>query len=562
MANLPTGYVATGSAPKGVLSPNDAFAQAQLQRRLAIAQMLQQNAMDGSAYSSLNGMRVIPRMGLGPAAGQIASALLGGFEYKKAQKEQSDILNNQAARQSAQVDAVYGGGDASGSNPNLGLSKEAFAAWMRQDPGGAMKFAAEHSALTDQNRQYAQQGRNLNDVGQLDRAAQVVKGTQTFQPGTTNIVPGSPVPFVAADFGKGTTGGYDTQGNPVLNGMHGNGVLAQLAGQQQAATQANTIGQVTGPNGAQGPAWLGPVANANTAAIGGGASPGQPTTPADFAASKQQTMQKIMDHAALLQNQYGLSGDRAQKYIADQFNQNGIDPAQMGDIKPTNGTGATPPVSPIPMGPQSGFVGQSTMDKSLSEKRAGNIAEMEQDINDKAATAQSKLALNKKMVDLLSGTTMGPLADRITAGKNLLHSLGWSGPDPTNNQELEKYAMQAALENAKQTYGSRITNADLKTLPTWNPSASLTENAFKTIIENDNTRQGRLVQRQTAYNDFRNKGGDLNQFSSWFNQNYPEMGISASTDTTPGNGVTVAPSAAPSGNRMRWNPATGKLEPF
>jgi|SRR6201996_157657 len=567
MASLPTGYVAAGVAPKGVLAPNDAFAQAQLQRRLAIAQMLQQNAMDGSAYSSLNGMRVVPRMGLGPAAGQIANALLGGIEYKKAQKEQADIVNAQAARQAAQVDAVYGSGGSNGANPNLGLSKEAFADWMRQDPSGAMKFAAEHSALTDQNRQYAQQGRDLNDVGALDRAAQVVKGTQSFQPGTTNVVPGVSAPFVAADFSKGTSGGYDAQGNPVLNGMQGNGVLAQLAGQQQAAQQANTIGTVTGPSGAAGPAWLGPVANANTQAVVGGGR--APTNPADFAASKQQTMQQIMDHAALLQNQYGMSGDQAQKYIADQFKQNGIDPTKSPGITPTNGSGVTPTADPnalpgtIPKLPGSDFIGQSTFDKSLSDKRASNVAEMEAKMNADAAGAIEQRQLNNKLLEHVNGLTTGPFAGKLTDAKNLLHQLGWSGADPTNQQEFNKYAVQAAMAKAKALNPSRPTNADLMIAMQSNPNQDYTIPAIKNLIDTQNEVADNVIRKPIVYNKYRASSGDPVQFESYFNQNYPALGVKAPDSVTPG-ASTSAPGAlsAPTSNRMRWNPAAGKLEPF
>jgi hypothetical protein len=621
------GFVPAGVAPKGVLSPNDAFLQMQMQRRMALAKMLQQNGMDGSAYSSVNNMRVVPRLGAAPAISQIAQALLGTYEGNKAYKSQAELMQAQAERQQQAVDSAYGGGSdtavgsgavGSGVNPNLGLSKEAFADWYRQDPSAAMKFAGEHSALTDQNRQDVQQGRTLSDVGALNRAHEVVQGTQTFQPGTTSIVPGVSQPFVAADFTKGTQGGYDANGAPTMQGIQGNGVLAQLAGQQQNAVSSNTIGNVTSPSGASGPAFYGPVAAANTASLTGGQAPGfagqvqvesggnqNAVSPAGargvsqlMPATAREYEKKMGFPAGSSDTDAGINGKIGQQYMSDLTSKymkvaggdekvagamarmaynagpgkidawmsNGMNPdALPAETQNYNGkvADANNGLSPIPTAPQSGFIGQSTQDKALGEKRAGNIGEMEQDINDKAASAQTKLATNQKMMQLLPNVTTGPLADRITAGRNMLHSLGWTGPDPTNNQELEKYSMQAALENAKQVYGNRITNADLQSLPHWNPSATMTENAFRTVLDADNTRQSRMIQKQTAYNDFRNKNGDLNQFPSWFNQNYPEMGVSASTSTKPGEGAVIAPSAqSQAGNRLRWNAADGKLEPF
>lgn len=601
-----------GPGPKDVLTPQDAFAQSQLQRRLALAQMLQQNAQEaGGAYGSLNGMKVVPRMGLAPAISQIANTLLGGYEQKKALGDQAQMYQQMAQRQQQAVDAAYGGGgtlDANGVNPNLGLSKQAFADYYRNDPAGALKYAGEHQALTEQNRQYVQQHRDLADVGNLGRAAEVVKGTQTFQPGTTNIIPGVSQPFVAADFGKGTVGGYDQNGQPTLQGIQGNGVIAQLAGQQQAATQANTIlPNVTLSNGAQVPMWAGQAAGGQAPTQSGGfgaqiqaesggnqnaVSPagargvaqlmpatarqyeqkmGFPPGSSDIdpkinAAIGQQYMNDLTDKYTSV-----AGGDRnAAQVLArmaynagpgkiDAWMAGGMNPADLpketqnynGRINAASGLPA-----PVPTAPNATGIGQSTQDKALADKRAGNIGDLEQDINDKAASAQAKLANNQKLLQLVPSITKGPLSGHITDAKNLLNSLGWTGPDPTNNQEFEKYAMQAALESAKQVYGNRITNADLMSLPHWNPSANMTENAIRTIIDTDNIKQNRLLQRQQVYNAYREQGGDLNQFPAYFAKNYPEQGISAPSSLKPGAPINTAQTP----KVLKFNPATGKLE--
>lgn len=613
------GTIPLGAAPKGVIDPNLAVQQAQLQRRMALAQLLQQNAQEaGNSYSSLNGMRSVPRMGIAPGIAQIANTLLGSYEQKKAYGDQADLAQQQAALQQKQAADAYGG-DSQTANPNIGLTPTAFAAWLRQDPASAYKFAAEHQALTDQNRQDVQQGRNLQDVGQLNRAAEVVKGTQTFQPGTTNIVPGTSSPFVAADFGKGTTGGYDQQGNPVLAPIQGaQSTLAGLAGAQQAATSANTIlPNVTLSNGATAPMWAGQATGgqapqgfgAQIAAESGGnqgavSSAGargvaqlMPATARQYekqmgfapgsSDSDPQINAKIgQQYMTDLTNKYlkVSGGDQAaatalarMAYNAgpgkiDSWMQSGMNPAALpqetqdynGRVNAAGGGASAPGSLPAPVPTAGGPVGigQSTQDKALAEKRAGNIGEMEQDINDKAASAQSKLANNAKIQALVPQITTGPFAGDMTKAKSVLNSLGWTGADPTNNQEFEKYAMQAALESAKQVYGNRITNADLMSLPHWNPSDSMTTNALNAIIDSDNIKQGRLLQRQNVYNEFRNQGGDLNQFSSYYNKNYPEQGVSATASLAPGAAPVVEkPSVQAIAPKIRrYNPATHQLE--
>jgi hypothetical protein len=609
------GSIPLGAAPKGVIDPNLALQQAQLQRRMALAQLLQQNAQEaGNSYSSLNGMKVVPRMGIAPGIAQIANTLLGGYEQKKAYGDQASLAQQQAALQAQQASDAYGGG-ASGSNPIMGLTPTAFAAFMRQDPAAAYKFAAEHQALTDTNRQYVQQGRDLHDVGVLGRAHDVVQGTQTFQPGTTNIVPGSSAPFVAADFVKGMTGGYDAQGNPVVAPIQGaQSTLANLAGAQQAATSANTIlPSVPLSNGATVPMWAGQAAggqapqgfNAQMQAESGGNQgavssagargvaqlmPGtarQYEKQMGFAPGSSDTDPQInakigQQYMTDLTNKYMKvsGGDQAaatalarMAYNAgpgkiDSWMQSGMNPSALpqetqdyngrvnaaaGGQAPAGGLPAPVPKAGGPVG-----IGQSTMDKALSEKRAGNIADLEQDISDKASSAQAKLANNAKIQALVPQITTGPCAGNMTKAKSVLNSLGWTGADPTNNQEFEKYAMQAALESAKQVYGNRITNADLMSLPHWNPSDSMTTNALNAIIDSDNIKQGRLLQRQNVYNEYRNQGGDLNQFSSYYNKNYPEQGVAATESLAPGAAPVVTKPAAT--KVFKYNPTTGKLE--
>lgn len=617
MATLPSGYAAAGVAPKGVLSPDMALRQAQLQRRLAIAQMLQQQSLSPADTGQGNNMPVVPRVGLAPALSKVAQALIAKKVYGDATDEQQSIAQQQydAARQAVLSVPGVDGGQASGvagaASGALGTGLPANVAmqWSQQDPNGFYKWAGENAQPTEAVKTAQLQGRDLGQMGQLATAKDTVQATQTFHPGDTNIVPGVQQPFVAADFGKGTTGGYDQQGNPVLAPIAGaQSTLANLAGAQQAATSANTIlPNVTMSNGATAPMWAGQAAGGQAppgfggqiqAESGGnqgavspagargvaqlmpamareyekkmGFAPGSSDTdPQVNAAIGARYMSEMTDKYTKLAGGDQAAGTALARmaYNAgpgrmDDWIKGGMDPSALpqetqdynGRVNAANGGLPAPvPKSSGPVG-----IGQSTQDKAIAEKRAGNVADLEQDINDKAASSQLKLANNKKLLEILPSVTTGPVAEQLAKGKNLLHQMGWSGADPSNFQELQKIMQQSALESAKQVYGNRITNADLMTLPMWTPSASMADNALRVIVGMDNIQQQRNLQKQTVYNEYRNQGGDLNQFPSYFNQNYPNQGISAPTSVTPGAQAPISQASAT--KIYRYDPKTGKLE--
>lgn len=574
MATLPSGIGPIGSAPKGVLTPQMAQEQALLQRRLAIAQALQSQALTPDEHPEYAGMLYRPKYGgLASAARQIAQALIARHEMSGLQDEQANLAQKQYAAQRGAIGSIPGVTPDASSVPSasvqgvaagvpgqpqpMGLSPDQATAavahvtspnnptgitvdqamFLQQNsPEAWQKYVESQLIPTDDVRTASALGRNLTAVGQGEDAKLRAAGVINIAPNATAIIPGMPGPVVGADFTNGRAGGYDQNGRPVMGPIQGSDVIAQQAGQTKAAQEANSIlPSVTMADGSQRPMWAG------AAAGGGSASSGQPSmSPDQFAAQKQDQMQQILDHAAMMQNKYGMPADKADAYIQDQFKANGINPDQMGNVVPTDGSGKPALTdglpSPFPMASQAQGVGQSTMDKELAGNRAKQVGDMETDINDSAANAINKKASNVKMLQMLPDVTTGPLAGKVTFLRNLANGLGVSGiKEPTTNQEFDKYAIQNALAAAKQIYGARLTNQDVQTQLNSSPGATLTEKANNYLIGLDNIKQDRAIQRQTVYQKVRSiPGADLTQFPAYFNQNYPDQGISAQTSVAPG----------------------------
>lgn len=167
---------------------------------------------------------------------------------------------------------------------------------------------------------------------------------------------------------------------------------------------------------------------------------------------------------------------------------------------------------------------------------------MSGEIYKNGSAAIQKIATNNKMLSLLPTITTGPVADRVTAFRNLASSAGIDLGDPSPNQEFGKYAFQGAMQAGKQIYGSRITNADLTALIQNSPGTTLEEKASRALIQFDNELQARNIQKMTEFDAYKSGGGDLTRFEPWFEQNFPYHGISAPQS---GGQVNIPPPMAP-----------------
>lgn len=276
-----------GFTPQSLIAPDLQTQLQQNQRAQALAQMLQEQSLQTTPTQMVSG-RVVPN-GIGMGLEQLARALLGRGIQKKADSQSAD-LNTQMAQRYASALArtvpgstenVLSQGQNAPGDMNIGsvgptvdnaeklnpqsndISSAAISAAMMGNTDLANQItgkAWDWKAPTQMEKENQYLGIPTN----LARALQIAKmnkeGTQSLLPGQTNIMPSGNM-FVAPDFSKGTQGGFDTSGNPIMGGIPGNQVIAQLAGQQAAQVKGAELPfqSPTTVNTPQGPKLMTPA---------------------------------------------------------------------------------------------------------------------------------------------------------------------------------------------------------------------------------------------------------------------------------------------------------------
>ena len=260
----------------GGLSNVDLQAKEQaLQRQQAITDALRKMALTPSEQQVV-GNRVVPT-GLGEGLSKLGQAWIANKSDQINQAQQQDIGNEAAKRSAAALRAMAPPGtfaDApSSTSPPMsevpsGTPQQGQASpqpvpdaikqgWIRAlsvyqtDPELGKKLIENMATVTNEQKNMAATGQDPRLMGALQQAAARKAATLTMQPNDTNIDLMTGNKTVAPDFSKGTQGGFDAQGNPIMGDIPGNQVIAQLAGQQagaiegaklpyQAPTQVNT----------------------------------------------------------------------------------------------------------------------------------------------------------------------------------------------------------------------------------------------------------------------------------------------------------------------------------
>lgn len=100
------------------------------------------------------------------------------------------------------------------------LKSQAMAAFLAGDKDLANKLTENALTLTNDTKREGELGIGQADARMLEMARRNKEGTMSLQPNQTNIMPNGQR-FVAADFGQGTHGGYDQQGNPQMGVIPG-----------------------------------------------------------------------------------------------------------------------------------------------------------------------------------------------------------------------------------------------------------------------------------------------------------------------------------------------------
>ncbi len=194
----------------------------------------------------------------------------------------------------------------------------------------------------------------------------------------------------------------------------------------------------------------------------------------------------------------------------------------------------------VPRLPMPSTPGQSTdaFHQKILEQAASKHVELQNKLADDASLADQKQQYNAQAIKALPNAEVGPLSDWLTTNRARLLEAGIPAsliPEAgtvTPTLELNKYLKNTALQGARQIYGSRMTQTEVK-LQTdeMSPSAHMTRDAIASLIAQDQIRNSYAKQRAQDYQRYFGQGGDPLQFESWYARNRPLTRFAAQSQT-------------------------------
>ena len=174
--------------------------------------------------------------------------------------------------------------------------------------------------------------------------------------------------------------------------------------------------------------------------------------------------------------------------------------------------------------------------KAAGERHATLSAQVENE----AALAEQQLEYNREARNALPGAEVGPMSEWLTRNRSALLQLGVPAslvPDsgtvvPT--LELNKALKNAALQGARQIYGPRMTQTEVK-LQTeeMSPSSGMMRDAIDSLMKQNDARSLYTKQRALDYGRYMQGGGDPLRFESWYASKFPLTRFAAAAQATP-----------------------------
>lgn len=163
-----------------------------------------------------------------------------------------------------------------------------------------------------------------------------------------------------------------------------------------------------------------------------------------------------------------------------------------------------------------------------------------------ASLANQQLQYNREALQALPTAEVGPMSEWLTTNRQRLIELGVpasvipSSGTVTPTLALNKYLLNAALQGARQIYGSRMTQNEVK-LQTeeMSPSAHMTADAIRSLVQQNDVLAQYSVQRNADLQRYLNAGGDPQQFEAWYNSRRPVTEFAAMQSLTPQQRATA-----------------------
>lgn len=162
-------------------------------------------------------------------------------------------------------------------------------------------------------------------------------------------------------------------------------------------------------------------------------------------------------------------------------------------------------------------------------KAAGSKdAELSSQYGQESNLADQKMQYNTDARAVLDKAEVGPSSEWLTENRSRLKE--WGVPESlipgsesvTPTLELNKVLKQSALQGARQVFGSRMTQMEVKLQhEELSPSPSMTKDAILSLMKQDDVKQQYAKQRADDYGKYISNHGDPLKFESWYSKNFP-----------------------------------------
>ena len=167
-------------------------------------------------------------------------------------------------------------------------------------------------------------------------------------------------------------------------------------------------------------------------------------------------------------------------------------------------------------------------------------ADLSKQLGSESALAEQQLEFNREAMKALPKAETGPLSDWLTKNRAMLQQLGVPKaliPDSgsvTPTMELNKALKNAALQGARQIYGPRMSQMEVR-LQTeeMSPSSSMTRDAIASLMQQNNVRALYAKQRGMDYGKYQEQGGDPFKFESWYSSTFPLTKFAQAASASP-----------------------------
>lgn len=201
-------------------------------------------------------------------------------------------------------------------------------------------------------------------------------------------------------------------------------------------------------------------------------------------------------------------------------------------MSPTPPPGSTPQGTgwtSMPKLPVSNAIGAPDAFTEGRLKAAGTKdAELSSQYGQEANLADQKMQYNTDARAVLGSAEVGPASEWLTENRSRLKE--WGVPESlipgsdkvTPTLELNKVLKQSALQGARQIFGSRMTQNEVKLQhEELSPSASMTSDAILSLMKQDDIKQMYAKQRADDYGKYISNHGDPLKFESWYSKSFP-----------------------------------------